>query len=114
MAEEKTPEQKLFDRAMEVRDPDEARKIFADLVEISMRKHGKSYLEAESIIKENLGYMAGYYDNLTRERVERLFNCAHPFFGKISEKGPPSPEEAFRMGVELGEQLRVQHTKKNE
>ena len=56
--------------------------------------------EAEAIEKENLGYFAGYYDEQTRMRVERLFKCSHPIFGRI-ENGSPSPEEAFRLGQEL-------------
>ena len=46
-----------------------------------------SRLTAEAIERENLGYYAGYYDNETRQRVERLFRCAHPVFGKIAERG---------------------------
>ncbi|MHC4734647.1 MAG: hypothetical protein ACYTDW_09330 [Planctomycetota bacterium] len=47
--------------------------------------HGKSRAEAELIERQNLGYWAGYYDSATRERVERLFRCAHPVFGSIVE-----------------------------
>ena len=54
--------------------------------------------EAISLMKQNLGYIAGYYGNETRERVERLFNCEHPVFGK--ESGDvPTPKEAFEMVV---------------
>lgn len=95
----------LFERAMTVTDPEEAKRIFEQLVELSIQS-GRDYIEACSIVKENLGYQAGYYDNETRERVERLFDCAHPFFGKISENGPPTPEQAFKMGQELGKQMR--------
>lgn len=58
--------------------------------------------EAEQIVRDNLGYFAGYYDAETRERVERLYNCQHPIFGKISEHGIPTPEEAFELGREMG------------
>jgi hypothetical protein len=96
----------LATRAMLVEDPEEAKKIFDELVQLSMSDYGKTHEEAEASIKEHLGYMAGYYSHETRERVERLFDCEHPFFGKISVKGPPTPEEAFRMGAEMGEKLR--------
>ena len=56
--------------------------------------------EAEGLARGNLGYWAGYFDHATRERVERLFRCEHPVFGSVAEKGPPTPEEAFRLGVE--------------
>jgi hypothetical protein len=37
---------------------------------------------AEEIVNVNLGYFAGYYDDETRMRVERLFKTKHPIFGK--------------------------------
>ncbi len=58
---------------------------------------GKTREEAEEIERANLGYWAGYYRPETRERVERLFRCAHPFFGSIAEKGPPTPEQPTRL-----------------
>jgi hypothetical protein len=54
-------------------------------------------MTAEQIAKVNLGYWAGYYDHETRERVERLFACAHPVFGKASA-GTPTPEQALAAG----------------
>lgn len=59
--------------------------------------------QAEAIQKQNLGYYAGYYDNETRARVERLFACEHPIFGSIEANGAPTPEEAFRKGQEWAE-----------
>lgn len=56
-------------------------------------------IEAERIEKINLGYYAGYYDSATRERVERLFHCAHPVFGSIAERGAPTADEALMAGV---------------
>lgn len=49
------------------------------------RTDGKT---AAEIARINLGYYAGYYDSKTRERVERLFSCAHPIFGKASGERP--------------------------
>lgn len=53
---------------------------------------------AEDIANSNLGYYAGYYDNATRERVERLFCCEHPMFGSIKSNGSPTPQQAFNAG----------------
>ena len=53
---------------------------------------------AEWIVKQNLGYFAGYYSNETRARVEKLFKCSHPIFGSIKEKGAPTNEEAYEAG----------------
>jgi hypothetical protein len=67
---------------------------------IRMSREGMSVEDAEALARTNLGYWAGYRDTATRERVERLFRCEHPVFGKIAERGPPTAEEAFRLGVE--------------
>jgi len=59
------------------------------------------YDESVRIAKHNLGYYAGYYDNETRKRVEKLFNCTHPIFGSIEKNGAPSAEHAFELGRTL-------------
>lgn len=53
---------------------------------------------AERTERINLGYYAGYYSSQTRERVERLFHCAHPIFGAIAANGQPTPEQAALAG----------------
>lgn len=50
--------------------------------DISKKGTRPDRMTAQQIAKNNLGYFAGYYDRETRERVERLFNCQHPVFGK--------------------------------
>jgi len=54
--------------------------------------------KAESIAKANLGYWAGYYNDETRKRVEKLFMCSHPIFGSIEENGRPAGKESFECG----------------
>lgn len=88
-----------YQPAMKMQTQEEATEYFEALVERHMRCFGKSREEAESIEKQNLGYFAGYYDLETRERVERLFLCAHPIFGPIAVMGMPTPEEALRAGI---------------
>ena len=76
-----------LDPAMGITDQDDAQQYFKEYV---------SYLEghlerdprdddmtAEEIARINLGYYAGYYDRETRKRVEELFSCVHPVFGKV-------------------------------
>lgn len=72
--------------AMEITDQSEADAYLEECVQHSISL-GKTRKEAEAIERGNLGYYAGYYDNETRERVERLFRCSHPIFGKISQEG---------------------------
>jgi hypothetical protein len=86
--------------AMKITDQQEASEYFEMLVQSNMR-HGTTRAEAESIERQNLGYYAGYYDSATRERVEKLFSCAHPFFGSIAENGAPTPEQALETGRKL-------------
>ena len=87
--------------AMTLMNQAEADAYFERCVQHCMR-FGKSRVEAEAIERSNLGYFAGYYSHETRARVERLFRCAHPLFGAIAEKGPPTAEEAFAAGLDAG------------
>lgn len=91
--------------AMKITEQAEADEYFEACVAHCM-SFGTKREEAEKIERSNLGYYAGYWDGDTRERVERLFKCAHPIFGSIAEKGEPTPEEAFAMGQAMGEKIR--------
>ena len=86
--------------AMKITDPQEAAEYFEACVQHNM-SFGTSRQEAERIERINLGYFAGYCSTETRERVERLFNCEHPIFGKVSENGVPSTEQAIEAGRNL-------------
>jgi hypothetical protein len=81
---------------MTITDEAEAREYFEACVEHNMR-FGNSRERAEDVERQNLGYYSGYYDGETAARVYRLFDCAHPIFGRTQ----PSPEEAFRAGLGL-------------
>ena len=93
--------------AMQITEQAEADDYFLACVEHTMR-HGADRAKAESIERGNLGYFAGYCNDEIRERVERLFRCAHPIFGSIVERGVPSPEAAFEAGRALGVASREQ------
>lgn len=102
---EKITYREKYGPAMEIMDQGEADTYFEKCVKHTM-SFGKSREEAESIERQNLGYWAGYYDVETRLRVEQLFACKHPFFGK-AEDGEPTPEEAFEMGKQLGSDIKA-------
>jgi hypothetical protein len=87
--------------AMDITDQAEASAYLEKCVEHSMR-HGSSREEALRIERAYLGYHAGYYNHETRARVEKLFQCAHPVFGAISERGAPTADEALRLGLKAG------------
>jgi len=61
------------------------------------------------ITKSNLGYYAGYYDEETRIRVEKMFQCVHPVFGQYT-KNKLTSEQVFEMGRRRG--LRMLRKKK--
>lgn len=90
-----------YDPAMKITDQTEADAYFQLCVDHSMTYHCKTRTEAEALERANLGYYAGYGSAETRERVERLFQCAHPVFGSIAKVGAPTSEEALQAGQDL-------------
>jgi hypothetical protein len=85
--------------AMKITDQAEADAYFERCVAHSMATFVTLRAVAEEIERANLGYYAGYYDHETRARIERLFSCAHPVFGAIAERGPPTTQEALAAGI---------------
>ena len=83
--------------AMKITDETEAKRYLEECIAHCM-SHGHSRAEAERIERSNLGYYAGYYGTETRLQVERLFDCAHPVFGKTAD-GVPTMAESFAAGV---------------
>jgi hypothetical protein len=96
-----------YNPAMLVTTQEEADAYFELCVEHAMRLGKKSRAAAEELERKNLGYYAGYFDNATRARVERLFRCEHPFFGAIAKYGPPTPEQALAMGMKMGAEMKA-------
>ena len=90
--------------AMKITDPQEAQQYLKDYVEYldkwAKTAPFKEGTTAESVAKANLGYYAGYYDDETRARIEKLFSCTHPVFGSIEKNGVPTSEEAFQTGFQ--------------
>lgn len=85
---------------MELNTQDEADDYFKACVDHNLkcqRAEGKipDRNRAIEVEKSNLGYYAGYYNSEIRERVERLFKCAHPIFGNVK----PTPREALAAGM---------------
>ncbi len=101
-----------YSPAMKMTDEAEAGRYFEECVAHQMG-FGTSREVAERIERSNLGYFAGYYDDATRECVERLFHCVHPIFGAIAVNGPPTPEQAFAAGLKMGEGSRERQEKDN-
>ena len=94
----------LYGPAMKAETQEEADQMYADLVEyqlLACAADGKPVdrVEAERIVKINLGYYAGYYSLATAKRVNRLFKTTHPIFGDAW----PTAEEAMEAGKKLAE-----------
>lgn len=90
----------LVEAAIAVETQEAADAMFERLVQEAMRENDNmDRAEAIETVKDNLGYFAGYYDNDTRARVERLYRCAHPVFGPIATTKPPTADEALKLGM---------------
>lgn len=74
----------LYIPAMIINNQEDADIWFGLLVEYTMQFDDLTHSEATSIVKHNLGYCAGYYNVEIQWRVERLFKCSHPVFGKVN------------------------------
>ena len=86
--------------AMEITDQAVADDYFEQLAAQHVSRDRK---DAARIVRENLGYYAGYYNEETQVRVNRLFHTEHPIFGKNTR---PSPTEALQAGMKLGKETR--------
>lgn len=78
-------------------------KDFMDaFVKVSTKEEAQEFLAlvlAENPhARENIGYMAGYFDNETKQRVYALFGVEHPIFGKLD----PTFSQAMASGVAHG------------
>lgn len=78
--------------AMSITDQDDADQYFKEYVTFLHRHIDKESntddMIVENVAKVNLSYYAGYFDLETRIRVEKLFSCSHPIFGRAKEKQP--------------------------
>ena len=89
----------LYGPAMEVQTKEEAEAYFKRLIEHYVRHWNKSIDEATSIVKQSLGYFAGYYDQETIERTQRLYGTVHPVFGDAETIKRISGKQVFLMGA---------------
>lgn len=91
--------------AMKITEPEDAQqylRAYAAFLQAAIDRDGpRDGRTGESVAKFNLGYFAGYYDDETRMRVERLFCCEHPFLGSAAANRP-TPEQALAAGIAAG------------
>ncbi len=90
----------VYDLAMQAKTQEQADECL-DKVVAAEKVEGRRSL-AEKIARRNIGYWTGYFDEQTARRVWRLYKTQHPVFGKKW----PTPDEALKIGLELGEKTR--------
>ena len=88
----------MYGPAMEITDQAQADEYFASLV-AEVTAAGKTQVEAETLVRTNLGYWAGYYSEGVRKRVEDLYSAVHPVLGKLGDR-KWSAKEIFQAGVD--------------
>lgn len=91
----------LYDPAMDVQTKEEAAAYFKKLQDYNSGK-GVPEAASENFLKVNLAYWAAYGGDERRERIERLYDCEHPYYGKISEYGRPTLEEIAELSINRG------------
>lgn len=72
-----------YDPAMKIRSKKMAEEYLEGLVKRDMKYFNKTRKEALQMELRNIGYYSGYYNKSTMIRVQKLFSCEHPVFGKI-------------------------------
>jgi len=95
-----------FKQALSCRTRAEADIWFEKEVAKMQQECSLSYFEASSTLRDNLGYMAGYYDPDVAKKVFELFGAVHPVFRCVDYGERYTAEDMFRMGYELGNKLK--------
>lgn len=65
--------------------------------------------EARKLLLANIGYYAGYYPRELADKVYEMFDTEHPIFKRTH----PTPEEALRIGMEMGRAAKEQAQKED-
>ena len=86
----------IMDRVQAGMTKEEAAALLASQVEEIVGLGDSNREEATRLVLTNIGYFAGYYAPEIADRAYELFNTEHPIFGRTH----PTPEEAFRLGME--------------
>ena len=93
-----------YDDVMKVQTPIEAFRMLNIHAKFMMDTQPEiSRNEAIQKAKTNIAYHAAYYSDETRLRVETLYDCEHPIFGKFAQFGQPTSDEALELGIRMGQ-----------
>ena len=92
----------MMNEALAINNQDEADKWFAE--EVKAMQEANPEWDSEkcvSVVRSNLGYMAGYYNDNVAQHVHKFFNANHPIFGGSDYHKTMSPTKAFNKGKEI-------------
>jgi len=90
--------QELFDKLNELNTKVEAAKLFEDYVTEVQQEREIDRVEAENLVRKNIGYIAGYGEDDLRKKVLELYQASHP----ILPLGC-TPSQAFELGLAAAE-----------
>lgn len=93
----------MMDEAIAIKTQKEADEWFRKKCEVMQEAHPEWDIEkCASVVRSNLGYMAGYYDDKVAKHIHKFFNADHPVFGGHDYHKEVTPKKAFEMGKKLG------------
>lgn len=65
-------------------------------------EEGYTIQRAQQLIRQNLGYYAGYIGPEAQRKIYELFDAPHPILGTPAQMESLSPEEIFELGQRWG------------
>lgn len=92
--------------AVEITDKAEAAAYFERMIQEALATTSIPREEAEKMQRANIGYFAGYYGAETQRRVEEFYGAIHPVFGSVAHSKVKTPQDAFDLGLKMGESSR--------
>lgn len=95
----------LLDAACACKTKEEADALVnARIEEVCVARHEMTVTDAREVVLHNIGYLSGYCDSETADRIYELFETSHPIVGRLH----PSPDEALRAGMEMARKDKCQ------
>jgi hypothetical protein len=82
---------------------------YQEVVETALKLEGaeqeefvEAYCRIGTYARQNMGYVSGYYDRETADKIMKIFKTSHPIFGTTH----PAPEDAFEMGKRMAQDFK--------
>jgi hypothetical protein len=102
----------LYGPAMNIQTEEEATSYMVALTHWSARHWGGDYKALWDRHLSNIGYFAGYFDEATRARVEKVFKAKHPIFGSANLPVTEAGIAFAYGGVEAAREVMAEERKK--